>query len=63
MDHVRKRSKCKMISSKSTFFKDITRKDGYRPSCKICCQRYYYNNQNRILNDHKRYIKNIRSII
>ena len=30
-------SKCKLISPKSDFYKDITKNDGYRPSCKICC--------------------------
>ena len=53
---VKKCSKCGTFSSKSNFFKDITNKDGYRPSCKICCQKIY-NNQNRILNNHKNYNK------
>ena len=60
---LKKCSRCKMISPKSNFVKDITKKDGYRPSCKICCQKYYYNNQNRILNNHKIYNKNNRSKI
>ena len=34
---------------------------GYRPSCKICCQKYYYINQDRILNNRKIYSKNNRS--
>ena len=56
-------SKCKLISPKSNFVKDITKKDGYRPSCKNCCRKYYYDNQNRILNNHKIYNKNNRSKI
>ena len=24
----------------SSFFKDITKKDSYRPSCNICCEKY-----------------------
>ena len=48
---------------KNHFFKDFTKKGGYRHSCKICCQKYYYINQNRILNNHKVYSKNNRSNI
>ena len=60
---LKKCSICKMISPKSNFVKDITKKDGYRPSCKICCQKCDYDNQNRILNNHKIYNKNNRSKI
>ena len=63
MDDVKECSKCDTFSSKSNFFKDITEKDDYRPSCKICCQKYYYNSQNRILNNHKNYNKENRSKI
>ena len=56
MDEDLKRcSKCRTISLKSNFYKDITKNDGYRPSCKFCCQKYFYDNQNRILNNHKIY--------
>ena len=37
MDEIKRCSKCKMIYLKSNFYKDITKNDGYRPSCKICC--------------------------
>ena len=57
MDDVKNCSKCETFSSKSSFFTDITKKDGYRPSCKICCQEIHYNNQNIILNNHKNYNK------
>ena len=60
-EDLKKCSECKTFSLKSNFFKDITKKDGYRPSCKICCQKYYYINQNRILNNHQVYSKNNRS--
>ena len=60
---LKKCSKCKMIYSKSNFYKDRTTNDGYIPSCKICCQKYYYNNRSRILNNHKIYNKNNRSKI
>ena len=63
MDDVRKGSKCKTFSSKSRFFKDRTKKDGYRPECKICCEKYYYNSQNRIQKNHKNYNKKNRSKI
>ena len=52
-----------MIYSKSNFYKDRTTNDGYRPSCKICTNQYYYDNRNRILNNHKIYIKENRSKI
>ena len=54
-------SKCRTKFSKSNFYKDITKNDGYRPSCKFCCQKYYYDNQNRKLNNHKIYNKINRS--
>ena len=60
---VKKCSKCGIISLKSNFYKDITKNDGYRPSCKICTNQYYYDNRNRILNNHKIYIKENRSKI
>ena len=36
MDDVKECSKCKTFSSKSIFLKISLKKDGYRPSCKIC---------------------------
>ena len=62
-EDLKKCSRCKTIFSKSNFVKDITKKDGYRSSCKICSKKYYYNNQTRILNDRKTYNKNNRSKI
>ena len=63
MNELKQCSKCKMIYLKSNFYKDITKYDGHRPSCKSCCQKYYYNNQNRLLNNQKIYNKNNRSKI
>ena len=60
---MKKSSKFQTIYSKSNFHKDITKKDGYRPSCKNCSKHYYYDNQNRILHNHKTYNKNNRSKI
>ena len=58
---VKKCSKCKLFFSKSNFHKDITKSDGYRSSCKRCTNQYYYDNQDRILDNHKIYTKNNRS--
>ena len=63
MDELKNCSKCKMIYSKSNFYKDRTTNDGYRPSCKICTNQYYYDNRNRILDYQKIYSKNNRSKI
>ena len=43
----KKCSKCKIFFSKANFHKDITKSDGYRPSCKLCTKQYYCDNQNR----------------
>ena len=63
MDELKRCSKCNLIYSKSNFYKDRTTNDGYRPSCKICTNQCYYDNRNRILNNHKIYIKENRSKI
>ena len=63
MNDLKKCSKCKIFFLESKFHKDITKNDGYRPSCKFCSKRFYYDNQNRILHNHKTYIKNNRSKI
>ena len=57
---VKKCSKCKLFFSKSSFHKDITKKDGYRSSCKRCTNQYYYNEQKQILDNHKTFFKNNR---
>ena len=54
-------SKCKTIYSKSNFHKDITKNNVYRQSCKNCSKQYYYDNQNRILHNHKTFKKNNQS--
>ena len=63
MDDMKRCSKCRTIFSICNFYKDRTKNDGYRPSCKICTNQYYYNNQTRILNNQKIYNKNNRSKI
>ena len=62
-DLVKKCSKCKIVKLKSNFYKDRTKNDGYRPSCRICTNQYYCDNQTRILNNQKIYNKNNRSKI
>ena len=62
-EDLKKCSKCKIFSLKSNSYKDITKNNGYRPSSKSCSKQYYYDNQNRILHNHKTYIKNNRSKI
>ena len=47
MDDMKRCSKCKTISSKSNFFKDITKIDGYRPDCKYCTKQYRYENREK----------------
>ena len=59
----KKCSKCNVFFSKSDFHKDITKNDGFRSSCKRRTNQYYYDNQNRLLDNHKTYIKNNRSKI
>ena len=61
MDDMKICSKCKTISLKPNFYKDRTKNDGHRPSCKFCSKKYYYNNQTQIFNNHKIYNKNNRS--
>ena len=63
MDDVKNCSKCETFSSKSKFFEEISKKAGCRPSCKVFCQKHYYNNQIRILNNHLNLKKNNRSKI
>ena len=60
---IKRCSKCNLISLKTNFYKDITKNDGYRPSCKRCTNQYYYDNQDQILNNRKIYNKNNRSKI
>ena len=56
----KKCSNCQLFFSKSNFHKNITKSDGYRSSCKRCTNQYYYDNQNRILDNHKNFNKNNR---
>ena len=41
MDDMKICSKCKTISSKSNFNKDVSTRDGLNPICKVCRLKYY----------------------
>ena len=49
-----------IFSQKISLYKDFTKIDGYRSSCKRCTNQNYYDNQNRRLDNHRTYIKNNR---
>ena len=52
---MKKCSKCKMECLKINFYKDITKSDGYRSSCKRCTNQYYNENRNQIIEYKKKY--------
>ena len=60
---IKKCSKCGIVSLKLNFYKDRTTNVGHRPCCKRCTNQYYYDNRNRILNNHKTYMNENRSKI
>ena len=41
MDDMKRCSKCKMISSKGNFNKDVSTKEGLNLICKVCRMGYY----------------------
>ena len=53
-DLLKKCSKCGNISLKSNFNKNKTNRDGHTSECRSCCKnyskKYYYDNQDRLLN-------------
>ena len=62
MDDIKKCSKCRINSLKNNYYKDRTRKDGYRSECKFCVNEYnknYYNkNRDSELERCKKYKSN-----
>ena len=50
-------SKCGIISLKSNFHQNKTKRVGYRSECRLCSMEYYYNNRDRLLNKQKFYNK------
>ena len=57
MDDVKICSECKNILLKSSFFKDITKKDGFNPICKTCRKDYYTGFSDKIKNYRKQYVE------
>ena len=57
-DLVKKCCRCGIFFLMSDFYKYKTKRNGYRPECKICskknCKKYYYDNQDRLLNKQNR---------
>ena len=66
-DLVKKSNKCGIVSLKSNFYKNKTNRDGHRSECRSCCKnyskKYYYDNQDRLLNKQKLYGKQNRAKI
>ena len=58
MGDVRKSSKYERISSKSSFYKDISTKDGLNPICKTCRRVYYFEKFDKVKIYRKQYDKN-----
>ena len=58
MDDVKNCLKCKNFSSKSNFFNDITKKDGFNPIYKTFRKDYYHGISDKIKNCRKQYVKN-----
>ena len=58
MDEIKGCSKCKTISSKCNFYKDITKIGGYRPECINCTKQYRYDNREK----RNMYLKNRRKM-
>ena len=46
-------SKCKTISSKCNFNKDVPTKDGLYNQCKVCRKDYYMNNSIKLIQKQK----------
>ena len=63
MDELKKCSKCKTISLKSNFNKDVSSRDGLNPICKVCRLRYYNEKREQKLEYQKLYTKQNRTRI
>ena len=55
MDDIKKCSKCKTISSKCNFNKDVSTKDGLYNQCKVCRNEYYMNISIKLIQKQKGY--------
>ena len=63
MDDMKRCSKCKTISLKCNFNKDVSTRDGLNPICKVCRLRYYNEKRERKLQYQKLYAKQNRTVI
>ena len=63
MDDMKKCSKCKTISLKSNFNKDVSTRDGLNPICKVCRLGYYNEKREQKLQYQKLYAKQNRARI
>ena len=63
MDELKKCSKCKTISSKSNFNKDVSTRDGLNPICRVCRLKYYNEKREQKLQYQKLYAMQNRSRI
>ena len=57
MDDMKRCSKCKTLSSKNNFQKDVSKKDGPNPICKVCRIDYYNEKHEQKLHYQKLYAK------
>ena len=57
MDDMKRCSKCKTISLKCNFNKDVSTRDGLNPICKVCRLRYYNEKREQKLQYQKLYAK------
>ena len=55
MDDMKKCSKCKTISSKCNFNKDVSAKDGLYNQCKVCRKEYYPNSSYKLIQKQKNF--------
>ena len=60
IDSFRKFPKCEIFSSKYSFYKDITKVDGFNPICKLRRKVYFYEKIDKIKKYRKQYEENRR---
>ena len=56
-ENLKKCSKCKTMSLKCNFNKDVSTRDGLNPICKVCRLRYYNEKRDQKLQYQKLYVK------
>ena len=63
MDDEKRCSKCKTISSKCNFNKDVSTRDGLNPICKVCRMGYYNKKREQSVEYNKFYARQNRAKI